>query len=329
MFKKSKKAASADPLADFWNWWESRGASAFARAISTGGRFGSLPDVITAKVQAIDPELIWELSPGQSSQHTLCVSAGGDWKVRSTAERWLASAPTPTTVWEYAAAKRADPDVAEHSLTFAGTEVLVGDMRLRLTVDEERQLVDVGCFHPSFPTLRDEARDQLMFLVLDWTLGEDDVERWVGEVEALPSVPEEGLPLNALVEIVKSLAGRQGEDHWAIREGTTASGERHIVSVRRPLRWIDYPLFDQHLVVTFLPGTRRDPTKPENDLIDRLGKNALFVADETVEGMRALHFYADSEDSATIAGAQTWAEEHDATFARDFDPGWRAVQEYR
>lgn len=340
MFNRARKRESDDPLAAFWEWWAAEGAGGFARAIGNGGKFAKLPDRITEKVCAIHPELVWELAPGVEAQHTLCVSAGGDWKARPTAERWLAFAPPPDGVWEYICARRPDPEVADRSLTFAGTEVLLGDMRLHLAIDEERQLINVGCFHPRFPELPAGARSQLKFLVLDWTLGEDDVERWVGTVDTLDGPPGDGLPLDALPETVRALAARQGEDTWVTLEGETPVGTRLLISARRPLRWIDHPLFDRHLAFTVPFATARDDGMPEAnaldllwalelDLTDRLGERALFVAHETAEGVRTFRFYADSEDSSVVAAAQTWAAENRATFIGTLDPGWRAVQQYR
>ena len=47
--------------------------------------------------------------------------------------------------------------------------------RLRLSVDEQRQVVDVGFFHPAFRKLPEYTRLQLAFIVLDGLLGEDGV----------------------------------------------------------------------------------------------------------------------------------------------------------
>ena len=340
MFKRARKNDTGNPLAAFWHWWESEGADGFAHAIGSGGKFGKLPDRISARVAEIHPDLVWELASGRSSQHALCVSAGGDWNARPTAERWLKSAPPPDDVWEYISARRADPDVAEHSLTFAGTDVVVGEMRLRLDIDDDRQLINVGCFHPRFPELPDGARGQLKFLVLDWTLGEDEVERWVGTIEALEEMPEDGLPLDALPEAVQALAARQTGDGWVLLEGKTPVGTRLLISARRPLRWIDYPLFDRHLAFTVSFVTARDDGMPEADAVDRLldmeaalvnrlGERALLVAHETAEGIRTFRFYADSEDESAVADSKSWAAENRATYAGTLDPGWRAVQQYR
>jgi len=56
-------------------------------------------------------------------------------------------------------------------------------------LDEHRLSYDVVVHHPEFVQMQESQRQQFVFLVLDWALGEDDVERWVGGVEAAVDAP--------------------------------------------------------------------------------------------------------------------------------------------
>lgn len=61
--------------------------------------------------------------------------------------------------------------------------------------------------HPQFASLPDDAQAQITFLFLDALLGEEVVERWVGEVAWAPAHGAAGSPLldlPALVERVRS-----------------------------------------------------------------------------------------------------------------------------
>jgi hypothetical protein len=51
-----------DPVAAFWDWWLTAGAPQAARLVS-GGRPGVLPEEIGRRVEAINPELSWEVGP--------------------------------------------------------------------------------------------------------------------------------------------------------------------------------------------------------------------------------------------------------------------------
>lgn len=55
--------------------------------------------------------------------------------------------------------------------------------RVELAVEEFR--VHVGVCHPSFGDLTPPARKPITYLVLDWLVGEDDVERGLGHIEPL------------------------------------------------------------------------------------------------------------------------------------------------
>lgn len=78
----------------------------------------------------------------------------------------------------------------------------------------------------AFRLVSGETRVQVTFLTLDWLLGEDDVERWVGVIESLEAAPE--------------------GDEWTLAEWKSADGSLGLVASRRGLRWIDAPLLDRH-----------------------------------------------------------------------------------
>jgi hypothetical protein len=96
--------------------------------------------------------------------------------------------------------------------------------RLGITVDEDRQQVDVAVHHPRFPEMTDGAKATVSFLVLDWLLGEDGVERWVGDVQASDVEPPASLPTDALDEVLVALRQRHPNPSWAILEGEDATG---------------------------------------------------------------------------------------------------------
>jgi len=339
MFRK-RKSGSGDSLADFWKWWSAGGSRDFARSIQTG-TFGSLPDVMSAHVHAIDPELVWELSAGRVAQHALYVGAAGDAHVRPLAERWLRSAPAPDATWEYVAAKRPDPNVLSSSLEIAGKTFVLADLRTRVVVNEPSQLVEVMVFHPEFADVDEDARLRVAFLALESVLGEDDVERWLGALEATTEVLPDGLPLDAVLETVKALAARHTEPGWAVLEVRTEGGARLMVSVLRPLRWIDHPLLDQHLGVSVpyavLPDGDGLPPPAEleriraleDTLVDALEDHAMLVAHETAAGFRQFHLYSDSTDDAVVPAAMDWGLAHGVEVDVERDPGWSIVRPYR
>jgi hypothetical protein len=337
LFSRSK-AQPADPIEGFWQWWRETGAERLDSSIEGRRDYSDLSKQVSDLVTKIHPDLQWELEPGHKAKHAICVSAGGDASLRRLSERWLRSGPQADDTWEYASARRASPGPMEGKLDFGPWVLELDQIRLGLDVDEEEQRVSVSCFHPAFADMPENPRGQITFLVLDWLLGEDDVERWIGNVEAVVTPPPDDLPPEALPETVEALAGRHLESGAALLSAETPTGSPVLVLALRPMRWIDFPLFDQHieLSVTFDSQPNGLPTDDgltavrdfEDRLTSMLADTAVLTAHETCEGVRVLHYYADSEDSTASRICRQWAEERGVTVDLSLDPGWSAMRRY-
>jgi hypothetical protein len=206
-------------------------------------------------------------------------------------------------------------------------------------VDAERLKADVRVFHPAFSTMPESGSMQVTFLLLDWLLGEDGVERWIGSVEALVSCPEDAMPADALAETVSGLAARTSDDEWVILRGHL-DGKDVLVSAMRPMKWIDRPLFDQHVAVLLPFGDCTPEGFPQTGTLDRLraiedavtralGDRALLVAHETCGGLRTLHLYSDQTDEHVVMDVKAAvAQWPGGRVQADLDPGWKIVSPF-
>jgi len=180
------------------------------------------------------------------------------------------------------------------------------------------------------------------FLVLDWLLGEDGVERWVGVVSSGAEPPGDTLPPAALPEIVAGLAARDTEPTWAVLQGTDDEGRPAMAMARNPLKRIEWPLFDLHgaLTVTFMGATPEGMPQPaalerlrelEDDLDRMLGGDAVLAAHQTSGGRRTFHLFCDRYGPVPgLVGA--WLAEHPAERMRvewDVDGTWDALRPFR
>jgi hypothetical protein len=147
-----------------------------------GGVYGDVPEIIGAMVMAIHPGLRWETGPGVRSRHRLCVSGGGDPRLRVLAERWRRAAPQPTETWEFAAARQPQPDLPDVEFEGAGQPVDLGLARIAVDWDDRRALAELTVFHPAFARMGTNGCRHTARLLVDWLLGEDDVQRWVGAI---------------------------------------------------------------------------------------------------------------------------------------------------
>lgn len=327
------------PISDFWSWWSKSGAESAELAI----RRGTVPAwarVIEPRVAAIHPDLVWETSPGTSSQHRLTISANGVAALRPLAERWLRAAPAEGVMWEFRASREGSVEGASgHRLDIAGRQLQLDQARFEADSDEQAIRVHVTVFHPEFAAMPDDARITVAYLLLDWLIGEDDVERWVGEINTSHAASEAAVDAAGLSRIVSELATpyRLDRDHWAYFHGNDQNGDPYTGMIRRGVRWIDSPSMDLHQMVRmeYLSNAEGLPFAEELIRLEAAGDRLSAVAGQRVvlvghidnQGTRTFHYYSDSEDQNVTADLAKAARGLDASITSTFDPGWTHVRQ--
>ena len=176
------KRGSAEDVGDFWTWWPGN-RDRVAAAIATGGFDDRLIADISRAVSTIHPAMAWELGPGRTAQHAFCISPEGNAELRQVALRWVAAAPPVDATWEYHPSKQAAASLS--GVAIGPSSFDFPAMRAITSWDEQRQRVDVRLWHPGFDGAPQQVKLQVAFLFLDNLLGEDDVERWVGQIDIL------------------------------------------------------------------------------------------------------------------------------------------------
>jgi hypothetical protein len=328
-----------DTIRDFWAWWE-RTAATLAEAIEAG-RMARFAPELSAWVSAIDPGLEWELAPGRAAAHALVVSPGGSPELRATAGRWLKLAPAADATWEFHASRLADPDPARVGLEVDGRRYDPAQLRLRLNVDKDRRVIDVSVHHTGFGGLTAPSMKTVAVLMLDSLLGEDGVERWVGQVTFSSAVPKDAVAPSALTEAVAELAALPPPE-WVVLESRKASGWPVLAMARQPLKRLDWPMFDLHgALVAQIPDASPDglPGRPEalerlrlfeDELEPLLGADGVLVAHETSRGKRIFHLYCDRYGPLPER-VEAWLDgrDDDAKVRWTPDGGWAAVERFR
>jgi hypothetical protein len=298
IFRRDRRDPVEAANARFWAWW--------AKA-----RERDLADPVLIKqmhqqVSAISPALEWEFGPGTAACHLLVVSAGGDSSLRSVTERWRRSGPANDETFEYAAARRPDPAALLGELDIAGQQIDLSALRFTGRPDPSTRVVDVEMWHPAFVSMTAVHRSRVKFLALDWLLGEDTVEIWLGRI-AVTTEPGPALTATELAAVVASQIPPDGKLPWRNVAGTRA-GRALMAAAQAPLRAASHPAHDLHVRVD-VPYTDRIgnglPTRPALDelyaLEDRLYQHAdgaVLVAHEMSDGLWTDHFYADRQAAA-------------------------------
>jgi len=333
LFRRSAPTPAIHPVTDFWMWWSSEGQTLSPHEAS------AVTDELTRRVATIHADLTWHFGPGADAEHRLTVSASGIAEVRPSAERWLRAAPSAGPTWEFRSSQEADPDALRQILDIAGQTVDLSQTVFRLDTVEDELRAHVGVFHPTFSAMPQPARQQVTYLVLDWLLGEDDVERWLGHIEALDAPPSAAVDGDAVLTAVRSIASVADPEEWTLAQWQENDGAPGIASFRRGLRWLDFPTFDRHHQIAAsydaqpngLPADAaalevlRDH---EDSLLDALGNRGILVGHETCRGVRTFHVYTDGEDANTAEFMREWARSRHLKEAATADPSWRSVRHF-
>jgi uncharacterized protein DUF695 len=324
----------------FWGWW--RTAAPRLAATIDAGKAASIASEVGAQVDAIDPRLSWETGPGlKGAHHHLALSPEGDIELRVLTERWLSRAPPPDKTWEHYAARQAFVPAGQWSLKLGGVTIDPASATVVFETDAVREIVHVTLHHPGLMKLDGSERARAAFLTLDNLLGEDSIERWVGKVDTSVTALLQGKSLDALAAAVETLKKTATGDRFAVLQGKTAGGQPTFASVNLALKRLDHLLMDNHLTVTV---PLQDPTPDglttkeeatalnalEDELLDKLGHDAVYIGRETGQGKRILHLHVSAQGPAEER-ARGWAKQHPGRaveIAVRHDPRWEVLRRW-
>ena len=115
----------------FWAAWPE--VRPMLEAELSAGEYGSGTERLTELTEAIQPELEWELMPGQTAEHALCMSSAADPRLRMITQQWVDAAPAAGSTWEYHPARIAiglEPPPIK-MLTYIGAVTTARDSNLQ------------------------------------------------------------------------------------------------------------------------------------------------------------------------------------------------------
>jgi hypothetical protein len=348
IFRRRPQGDPSAAIQAFWAWWSA--ARPRAEKMIAGTPDEAFVTEIGDRVSAIDPRLQWEFTAGRETAHVLVVTSAGDAGLRALAERWRRAAPPADGTFAYASSRQGNPAALDGSvLEIAGHRLDLGELRFGAVTDTEASAVHVTVRHPDFPGLPEEARLQVAFLALDWVLGEDRVEIWIGAISAASEpgpvldaagldaagLDAAGLDAAGLVAAVDAVIPPDGAPRWSTMAGTRR-GKPLVALVQTPLKAARWPAYDLHIRIDVPYRTRDENGFPSEevfpalyaleDRIDARVDGAVVVAHETSDGLRTTHLYADRPAAAAVL-EPLLADWPDGRIRMRVtpDPGWKAV----
>jgi hypothetical protein len=326
-------------IARFWAWW-ARVRGELTAAVDDQDRLRART-LLGPEVGGIDRDLTWYTGPGLRARHMLVVSGARHPALRVVAERWRRAGPPDDAIWEFHPAMPAEPAAFEALVQVAGIELEPGEAATLVRLDDLRFRMDVSVFHPAFGRLDQVTRTRVANVLVGWALGEDDTDRWIGQIDATTVRPLDSVPAAMLGALTSQLSARWSRERWATLEGAFGRS-RLVAAVRHPLHRVDHPLFDEHIAVRLPyqtaepdgqpgPDAEQDLSAAREAIVRRLGPDAVLVATQTADGEQLVQFYADSAASPVEAVRAVLREDAhtDASVAATYDPGWDVVEHLR
>ena len=325
-----------DALDRFWKWWATaRDRVAAAIADQSLGSSPIVQEISTA-VHNLHPDFAWELGPGRSAMHNLTVTPEGNLELRRLTAQWLASAPPPDTTWEYYASRQPS---APLGLDIGGTRFSPDEFRVAYSYDDSRERFDVELYHPLFGKAGQDVVRHVLFLTLDERLGEDDVERWIGRLDATASAQPSAVSLIDFTSVIAGALEKVTGERFTLGQGQSRDGKPVFVTINMALKQIDHLDHVFHLAAVMAlrePDANGLPASQEGQQLDRaedsllaaLGANAVQLGRVTWAGRREIHFFVRDPASASVAVA-AWTEQirpWSASHTLAYDPGWSAAK---
>ncbi len=337
LFSKQESATDHRPAIErFWTWWSEHRDEVLAAAENEDTE--RIRGLLAPAVTALNSDLDWEFRVNyEDGRHMLVVTGGANLGLRGLAERWALAAPGDDDV-EFVPSRPPNPKLFDTTATVEEYDVPLGETVVGAQVDQENGRLNVTVHHPLFPLLGDDARLEVAFRALHAALGEDGVERWLGEVHVAAEPPIDAFAASALPPLAEQFRG--SGPRWLELSGKSRLG-RVKAHVQRPLSRVDRPLCDTHLAVVVPYPAGRDGLPSDDNVAKTVrdfrnevlraaggdGPHAVAIGHELMAKRAYIHLYVDGLTfdrrpvDEVLAG---WPFGKGKISVRD-DPGWRRV----
>ncbi len=303
-----------DAIAEFWEWWASIRDQVVIE-IADGGLDEDTIEEIEERVWRIHPELNWQITGGIEAPQSFNLVSGGTRLLRLIAELWRRMGPANDDRWEH------HPSRLPFGLTpfdLGGVEIDPSETRFAASEDLLYQRLDITTSHPAFADLDDDSASDAAMHILDATLGEDAVERWLGILTTVDELPG-GAPIFTARSTFEKFADESDGEGWE-RVDDQYDGAV-LAQVNRAVKWIDHldkPIYAEVTINALTTDEDGLPVPLEQkrldsvvaDLLVRLGPNGVLLGTAVGDGEQTVHLYVGVSDEVEEA-LTGWREAND------------------
>jgi hypothetical protein len=198
----------------FWEWFPTV-ADRFYETIESG-QCSELADEVSEYMGETLPGLAWVFGPGEQGGHSFTISGEGMVAKQLLADYWC-SQQVELAGWTFYESRQPSPQLENTAIEIGGLgRVDSESLLIRTSVDEDQQMLDIVAWHPLFAQLPDQHPPQLLFLLLDETLGEFGTQSWIGGIEFKPIDASEvdGRITHRLIDLPKFIADVERYHGW-------------------------------------------------------------------------------------------------------------------
>ena len=194
----SSAAAASEADRAFWDWFV-----AHAAALRAEPALPTVMETVSARIEAIHPGVFAEI--GDGATRTLVISADGQRELFPAVQALYAARPAAVPGWTIVAFRQRDPSP---DLVIEMGDVTLDPATMRFVAREHDGMLDVAVFVPGFTSR--EAMAQPLYIVLDHTVGEYDMETKIAGIDVAPieQAPAGARPLRELPALLDRLPAR-------------------------------------------------------------------------------------------------------------------------
>ncbi len=194
---------SDEAINAFWRWFSDHHRD--VEAMLDRDDTAELSRQINAQIDRLSSQLAWEIGPGLVEPYMLVFPTVGSSERKVAVGRIMKKAPR-IEKWEFHAARPMRPFQPEVQLPDRDLSFRSSDWRFALKPSSTSDRLDLQIFDNALASVDEKTGLTAIFILLDAVLGEDIVERWIGNIKVLPMSARSGdLPMHIIAERLAEL----------------------------------------------------------------------------------------------------------------------------
>lgn len=202
------RSVPSKKIRQFWGWFQAH--SSELASLYDQKRFKELTRTINLNIDQLGRDLAWEVGPGKGSKYSFTISAEGNTELRPLAVAIAKGAPA-ILGWEVYSSKQSRKAPARVRLPNREATISTRWWRFVPQDDFELGKIHLTVVNRGLAKMDRETALLGVTLFLDATLGEDNVEKWIGNLRiASPSeVKSRSYPIGDVADYVLWATNRE------------------------------------------------------------------------------------------------------------------------